>query len=249
MISVHGGGWRAGNKETRHQYVEFFNDLGFVVVTPNYRLVTEDGQHTFPTPINDVGCAVVWIKRNAATYGADGSTVFISGNSAGAHIGGMLAYNSERNWLEECSIQDEMLTFKGFIGTSGVYDFGDTTRELFHVGWLLRDVLGLEVCTQEECAWKAADPGPLVEASPLTFVSSNDPPALLATGEDDCFINLLDRTTRHCTATTVRMADALSEVGIYNQLVVFPGYGHGGYQELFYAGQEIVDFLHLLVGP
>ena len=104
IVLVHGGGWWAGNKTSQHQYVDFYNELGFVVVTPNYRLVTENGLNTFPTPINDVGCSVAWIKSNATKYGADGSTMFISGNSAGAHIAAMLAYNTERNWLEECGI-------------------------------------------------------------------------------------------------------------------------------------------------
>ncbi|MCH8909841.1 MAG: amidohydrolase family protein [Chloroflexi bacterium] len=248
VVLVHGGGWRAGNKASQHRYVDFYNKLGFVVVTPNYRLVTEDGLNTFPTPINDVGCAVAWIKSNATDYGADGSTMFIGGHSAGAHIGAMLAYNSERNWLEDCGIQHEELVFKGFIGTSGRYDLADPSQERFVVGWLLRDVLGLEVCDEEECKWKDTDPGKWAEASPIVFVSPGDPPALLATGGDDCYLNVPDPTTGQCIANSVRMSVALDELGIYNELVVFPGYGHGGYQGLLYDGEEIVDFLENILG-
>ena len=229
IVLVHGGGWWAGNKTSQHQYVDFYNELGFVVVTPNYRLVTENGLNTFPTPINDVGCSVAWIKSNATEYGADGSTMFISGNSAGAHIAAMLAYNTERNWLEECGIQNEALTFKGFIGTSGPCDFGDASPERWQIGWLLRETLGLEVCNREECIWKESDPAKWAEASPVTFVSPGDPPALLATGAEDCFLNVPDPTTGQCSANSVHMSGALEELGIYNKLLIYPGYGHGGY--------------------
>ena len=235
-----------GNKRAQHQYVDFYNALGFGVVTPNYRLVTEDGLNTFPTPINDVGCAVAWIKRNATTYGADGSSIFIGGNSAGAHIGAMLAYNSERNWLEECGIQNVELTFKAFIGTSGAYDLGGTSPRRWQVGLLLRDTLGLEVCNEEECNWKESDASKWAEASPVTFVSPGDPPALLAAGEVDCFLSVRDPKTGYCTANSVSMSVALDELGIYSKLLIYPGHGHGGYQEILFDGEEITDFLDLV---
>ena len=110
---------------------------------------------------------------------------------------------------------------------------------------MLRDTLGLEVCTREECNWKEFDPSVWAEASPVTFVSPGDPPALLVTGDEDCFINVPDHTTGKCTANSVRMSVALDELGILNELVVFPGYGHGGYLDILFDGQEIVEFLDL----
>jgi len=243
VVWVHGGGWMAGNKGFGEEVWSFYNRLGFVLVSTNYRLTTEEGENTFPTPVNDVACAVAWIKKNAAKYGGDGNTLVIMGQSAGAHIGAMLAYNRERNWLEDCGIRDEEIAFKGFIGSGGPYDLAALPLRRWQPGCLLMDLLKLETCGEGDTRWTEGDPGKIAEASPITFVSPGDPPAILATGQKDCLVSLPDPDTGGCTANSLGMAQALDRLGIYNKLLIYAGCGHGAFFGSLYTGEEVADFL------
>ena len=211
------------------ELAQYFVDLGLVAVTPNYRLLTRDVENAFPAPINDVGCAAAWMKQNAAEFGGDPGTMVVAGYSAGAHIGAMLAYNPERDWLEECPTQDEELTFKGFIGLAGVYDFAVTELGGFFgtpICYLLSDLLDLEGLSIPAC-WKAPDFSRWAEANPVDHVSPGDPPALLVTGDEDCLLNIPDPETGLCTANTDRFATALRDAGIQADVLVLPGVKHG----------------------
>ena len=251
IISVHGGGWMGGSKERAELdtgAIRGLLGLGFIVVTPNYRLTTLNSQHTFPTPVEDVACAVVWTVNHAEDFGGDPQSVIIMGGSAGAHIGALLAYNPERGWLSQCDERGELPRFKGFIGRGGVYDFNVTSGERWRPGCLLMDLLTLESCGPDDFLWKDGNPTLLAEASPISFVSEDDPPALLATGEKDCFVNPYDPVTGKCIANSANMAMALDQVGVDNTVLVFPGRGHGLKVSLSRT-TEFVNFLEKYVGP
>jgi acetyl esterase/lipase len=226
VLLVHSGGFYSGDKGEAGLVRDFYNQLGFVVVAPNYRLVTIDAQNAFPTPISDVGCAAAWAKKNAASFGGDGDNTFIVGYSAGAHIGAMLAYNDDRNWLDGCGIQGEELEFKGFVGFAGTYDFAERPPGEWFIGCFLSELLGIEPSREACAAWKDADPNKWMEANPVAFVSSGDPPALLLTGDKDYTVNVPDPITGKGMANSVRMAAVLDERGIDNELVVVPGADH-----------------------
>ncbi|MGD2174818.1 MAG: alpha/beta hydrolase, partial [Candidatus Brocadiaceae bacterium] len=49
------------------------------------------GEATFPACIEDVKCAVRWLRAHAEEYGVDPERVGAYGNSAGAHLAAMLA--------------------------------------------------------------------------------------------------------------------------------------------------------------
>ena len=88
IVSVHGGGWVYGTKET---YVYYCSDLarrGFAVVNFSYRLAP---RHKFPAALEDTNAAFHWLLENADRYGLDASRVFAVGDSAGAHMLGLYA--------------------------------------------------------------------------------------------------------------------------------------------------------------
>ncbi|CUF26482.1 carboxylesterase B, putative [Bodo saltans] len=82
---VHGGGWKRGDRQ-----IPFYgapslahfaaNELGFVAVTPSYRL------GKYPDFMFDVVAALVWTFENIHQFGGDPSKIILSGHSAGAHI-------------------------------------------------------------------------------------------------------------------------------------------------------------------
>ena len=70
IVFVHGGGWRNGD-ERRAQWwrmpAEYARD-GYVAVSVNYRLA---GEAPFPAQIEDVKCAVRWLRAHAKEYAVD----------------------------------------------------------------------------------------------------------------------------------------------------------------------------------
>jgi acetyl esterase/lipase len=204
-------------------------------------------ENAFPAPVNDVGCAAAWVKQNAAEFGGDPSEMFIMGYTCGAHIGAMLAYNPERYWLEECPIQDEELTFGGFIGLAGVYDFAATDLGGFFgasICYLLSDLLDLEGLSILRCV-KEPDFSRWAEANPVDHVSPGDPPALLVTGDEDCLLNVADPETGLCTANTDRFATVLRDAGIQADVLILPGVKRGpsGVLDTSDIGEAVEEFL------
>jgi len=84
LIHLHGGGFVSGRKS--RESVALLNRLatdGWLCLSANYRL-RQDGLH--PNPLIDVKRLIAWTRENADELGADSSSVFLAGCSAGAHL-------------------------------------------------------------------------------------------------------------------------------------------------------------------
>ena len=66
IISIHGGGLRAGDKSEQTFVGQRFASAGNVTVVVNHRL-SPAAMH--PAHIEDIAAAVAWVKRNIAQYG------------------------------------------------------------------------------------------------------------------------------------------------------------------------------------
>jgi len=97
MIYVHGGAWVTGDKtQNVADKITWFNELGWVLVSINYRLTPDPGDAgiadldpgrvVYPVHNNDAARAIAWVHDNAARFGADGDAVSIMGHSAGGGI-------------------------------------------------------------------------------------------------------------------------------------------------------------------
>ena len=99
LVIVHGGGWSGGSKSV-DVYQKMMLDYarkGYVTVNVEYRLT---GQAPFPACIEDVRCAVRWLRAHAKTYGVDPDRIGAYGHSAGAHLVLMLAMLTPADNLE-----------------------------------------------------------------------------------------------------------------------------------------------------
>ena len=83
IVSVHGGAWVYGTKETYQYYCMSLAQRGFAVVNFSYRLAPE---HRYPAQIEDTNTVIKWILANAEDYGLDTENVFAVGDSAGGHL-------------------------------------------------------------------------------------------------------------------------------------------------------------------
>lgn len=83
IVSVHGGGWVYGTKETYQFYCMDLARRGFAVVNFTYRLAPE---HKLPASLEDTCAVFGWVLENSEKYGFDTGRVFAVGDSAGGHI-------------------------------------------------------------------------------------------------------------------------------------------------------------------
>ena len=94
ILIVHGGGWSAGSKND-HVYRSLMVDYamkGYVVCNMNYRLVQEA---PMPACIEDVRCAIRWMKAHADKLDIDPQRIGTYGHSAGGHLSLMAGVATE----------------------------------------------------------------------------------------------------------------------------------------------------------
>jgi acetyl esterase/lipase len=89
VIQLHGGGWIRGDRPSSSRSFNAFFAAGMSVVTVQYRNAIDAPA---PAAIQDVRCAMAWIKRNAAKYNFDANRVIPWGGSAGGHLALMAGY-------------------------------------------------------------------------------------------------------------------------------------------------------------
>src|SRR5512136_566995 len=68
LLYVHGGGWDKGDKAEGAGW-KYLNELDYLVVSVNYRLAAYNVK--FPAMIQDVKCAVRYLRSHAGEYNLD----------------------------------------------------------------------------------------------------------------------------------------------------------------------------------
>jgi acetyl esterase/lipase len=99
LVIVHGGGWAAGSKsvDVYQKMMVAYAQMGYVTINVGYRLTREA---EFPACIEDVKCAVRWLRAHAKELRVDPDRIGSYGHSAGAHLALMLAMVSDTANLE-----------------------------------------------------------------------------------------------------------------------------------------------------
>ena len=88
IFDVHGGGWYRGNKENNRNYGSYLAAEGYATLCINYTL---SQYNDLSRQVRDVLCAVRWLRDNADAFDLDLSRLYVSGDSAGAHLA-LLSY-------------------------------------------------------------------------------------------------------------------------------------------------------------
>ncbi len=85
-LLIHGGGWRAGNRQMLDRVCALFAADGMVAATVDYRLNIDSPRTAWPIQFNDVQLAMRWLRLHAATWGVDPNHICAEGDSAGGQL-------------------------------------------------------------------------------------------------------------------------------------------------------------------
>jgi acetyl esterase/lipase len=206
IVFVHGGGWVAGTKKGTPG-MSYFLDLarrGYTTFSIDYRLAPTD---TFPAQIIDAKCAVRHIRAHAADYNVDPNRIGAWGASAGGHLAALLGVADQGAGWDVGQYLDQSSRVQVVVDMYGVHDF--TT--VYVVG----NLRGLD--RMVFAAKSPTDPR-LAQASPVNYVTPDDPPFLLLHGDLDPTIPVTQSQIFH---------DRLVAGGVSSTYIVVHNAGHG----------------------
>jgi arylformamidase len=115
-VHIHGGAWRTGTAAAVAYMAEIFVDYGAHFIALDFNNVIEANGNLM-TMADQVRRAVAWVYKNAATFGGDRNQLYVSGESSGAHLAGVVLTT---DWLKDFGLPID--TVKGGLCCSGMYD-------------------------------------------------------------------------------------------------------------------------------
>jgi acetyl esterase/lipase len=214
IIWLHAGGWSRGRKE-QCPAVTLVQD-GYAVASIDYRLTDVA---PFPAQIEDCKAAIRWLRANASKYNLDPDRIGAWGFSAGGHLAALLGTSGGVKELEGNG--DNMSYSSRVQAVCVVSGPGDLLQ-------LYRDATGpsgAEMNPKVKPALEALIGVPVEEnkakamaASPISYVSKDDPPFLIIQGENDPTVPV---------SLTQSFFAALKAAGVDATLEIATGRGHG----------------------
>ena len=208
VVFIHGGGWRNGDKAGGvSRVVPFVATGNYVGASVGYRL---SGEAIWPAQIHDCKAAIRWLRANAGKYGIDPERIGVWGSSAGGHLVNLLGTSGDVKELEgECGSPDVSSRVQCVVPFCGPANFLAPKR--FEGGRSPSAVdllLGGTIEDKQDLA---------KQASPLTYVSRDDPPFLVVHGTADNTVPFEQAET---------FSAALRQAGVDVTLVKIIGGGH-----------------------
>ena len=230
VLQLHGGGWIRGDRPSSYNTFRAFLAAGMSVVTVQYRNAKDAPA---PAAIQDVRCALAWVKANATKYNFDVSRVVTYGESAGGHLALMAAYAPPSFNPEGCTDQPKVVAVLDFYGPTnlaeGLTEHGSSD---FTHQWLGTNMPsppypatvspGVRTLPVK---WPDPDAKTLAlarEMSPMTYIKPGLPPTSIVFGDGDHTVDPTQDT---------QLKTALDAAGVPNGMDVVVGGGHGNFSK------------------
>lgn len=221
LAFIHGGGWAGGNKDQLQGVIREAAQRGFVAVSIGYRLAPES---LFPAQIEDVKCAIRWMRAHSQELKIDPDRIGAIGFSAGAHLAMMLGVMDKEDGLEgEGGWSDQSSKVQAVVSYFGPTDLLGEYPEVSQN--IVKNFIG---------GTKAEKKAEYSRASPVAYVTSRDAPMLLFQGTDD---NLVPYEQAFF------MAKALTAANVPGRVELLLGAKHGwGGSDLERTQRETYEF-------
>ncbi len=222
IVFIHGGAWKQGDKKSGLSNLAPLVASGrYAGASIEYRL---SGQSKWPAQIHDCKAAIRWLKANANQHNFDSDRMAVWGNSAGGHLVAMLGTTADVRELEgqigshldQSSRVTAVIDFFGPTDLSSMNEGGSTMNHN-SADSPESELLGDHIVKIPNLAR---------DASPITYVTSDDAPILIMHGSKDPLVPYRQSQIFH---------DKLISVGVDSTLVTVQDAGHG------FGGPEVRD--------
>ncbi len=229
VVQFHGGGWIRGDRPDSDKSFRALLAAGMSVVTVQYRNAKDAPA---PAAIQDVRCAMAWVKANAAKYNFDLSRVIAYGGSAGGHLALMAGYAPASFNPPGCTDQPKVAAVLDFYGPTnlaeGLIEHGSSG---FTHQWIGTDLPLLPESSSapmlngrpQPARWPTPDSATLARAremSPMTYIRPGLPPTFIVNGDSDHTVD---------PSQSAELKKALDAAGVPNAQDIVKGGGHGNF--------------------
>ena len=214
ILFIHGGGWKGGDRSAGNRQLEPFVVSGdYAGVSVGYRLTNEA---QWPAQIFDCKAAIRWIRGHAKELNLDSDHIAVWGSSAGGHLVSVLGTSGDVPALEgrlgSNLTQSSRVTC--VLNYYGPEDFITMVKQESTVNRTTRDypealLIGGRVQDIPDAAKMA---------SPVTYITKDDPPFLTAHGTKDPLVPFAQATELH---------EGLKKAGVSSTLITMKNGGHG----------------------
>ncbi|QXD22993.1 alpha/beta hydrolase [Opitutia bacterium ISCC 51] len=207
LVWVHGGGWMNGNKD--NPKAKYLVEHGYAVASIDFR---QSHDAMWPAQIDDCRNAIRWLRSHSNEYQLNPDKIGVWGSSSGGHLValmGTLPYDPNEK------VSSRVQAVCDWYGPTDLLTMppnnvgnGRTEEDVANSNGA--KLLG---CTVRECPELAK------QVSGYYQVSSDDAPFLIMHGDEDPGVPLSQST---------RLYHALQAQGVYSELDILAGAGHGG---------------------
>ncbi len=229
ILVIHGGAWAKGDKRQHTDLIYKLAEKGFVAATVQYRFCP---QHHFPAQVEDVKCAVRYLRAHAEEHKINPELFGAIGFSAGAHLSMLLGTMGKEDGLEGAGGNpNQSSRVQVVVAYFGPTDLQRTDLPPVSIG-LVSNFLG---STPED------DKGERKRASPLTYLDQGDAPLLIFQGTKD-------RLVPHTQALV--MVEAMTKASVPGRVELLIGADHGwGGDDLVRSWEESLRFFNNHLKP
>ncbi len=214
VLMFHGGGWKQGDKSEFNKAIPSYLAEGIACFPVNYRL---SGQAPYPAAVDDCIAAVRWVRQHAAEFRVDPDRIAVMGGSSGGHLALMVATTKPGQGdvdSEGEPLKSLVLVVASLSGPTDLRQPGAVNPP--EAPPLRRSLLPQVI---QFLGGRPQDiPETYAEASPLTRVTADHPPALLFYGLNDNVVP---------PGQAEAMAQRLKDAEVSVEAVPMPGRGHG----------------------
>lgn len=195
-------------------------ERGFAVASVEWR---EPPNSKLPVGIEEVKCAIRFLRAHAAQFKIDSGNIGIFGCSRGAHMSAMIGVTDPSAGMEgeELGFADESSRVQAVVMFDGIADFGTNYADALGE---LEDIHGIT----------SLDDPLVARLSPITYVTKDDPPFLLIASKDP-----------HYQTEARRLAEALAAQGVSATYLQAEGANHCQWS---LSGSHTVESMSAIIG-
>jgi acetyl esterase/lipase len=206
VVCIHGGGFRAGKRESYDRLCLTLAQNGYVAITVTYRLAPAC---PFPAAVQDCKSAVRWLRANAGKYHVDTARIGVTGGSAGGHLAQFLGVTAGVKEFEGLGNPEQSSAVSCVVNFYGPSDLTKSYGKSVDAADVLPLFFGGDLSTKRR---------EHIVGSPLYWVTPNAAPTLVVHGTDDKYV---------AYEQAGWMVDKLKASAVEAELLTLESAGHG----------------------